>query len=92
MAGVLARVGETSRAEELIREMGEAPRPIIGRVLYHVLCGDIDATAGWYERAINEREPFALVFASVPLTSDFRRSPRWPKLANMMNMPLHPAI
>ena len=86
-AGALARTGQKSRAEGLLQQMGEAPRPIFGRVFYHVLCGDTNAAADWYERAIDERDPFALVFASVPLTTDFRQSSRWPKLARMMNMP-----
>jgi hypothetical protein len=54
-----------------------------------VLCSDIDQAADWYERAINARDPFALVFAAGPLGSDFRQSPRWSKLARMMNMPSH---
>ena len=92
MAGSLVRVGDKLRAEEVVGQMGETPRPIFGRVLYHVLCGDIDAAADWYERAIEEREPFALVFAKTPLTSDFRQSRRWPQLARMMNLPVQPAV
>ena len=92
MAGALVRVGDKVRAEEVIGQMGETPRPIFGRVLYHVLCGDIDAAADWYERAIEEREPFALVFAKGPLTKDFRQSRRWPQLARMMNLPVQPTI
>jgi len=86
MAGALARVGDKLRAEEVIGQMGETPRPIFGRALYHVLCGDIDEAADWYERAIEEREPFALVFAKGPLTRDFRQSRHWPRLAKMMNL------
>jgi serine/threonine-protein kinase len=87
LAGALARVGEKSRAQQLIGEMGETPRPIVGRALYHALCGDIEAAADWYERAIEERDPFALVFANTPLIGKFRQSPRWPGLAKMMNLP-----
>ena len=59
---------------------------MFGRALYPVLCGDIDEAADWYERAIEEREPFALVFAKGPLTRDFRQSQHWPRLAKMMNL------
>ena len=55
--------------------MEEAPRPVIGRVLYHVLCLETDLAADWYEHAIKERDPFALVFANTPLLRAFRRSP-----------------
>jgi len=89
LAGTLVHLGDHARADALIREMGETPRPLIGRVLYHMLCSDIDQAADWYERAINARDPFALVFAAGPLGSDFRQSSRWPKLARMMNMPSH---
>jgi len=87
LAGALVRLGDTTRAEGLVREMGEAPRPVFGRVLYHLLCGDTDLAADWYERAIDERDPFALVFANGPLVSTFKRTARWPKLAKMMNLP-----
>lgn len=87
MAGALARVGDKLRTEGVIGQMGEMPRPIFGRAMYHVLCGDIDEAADWYERAIEEREPFALIFAPSPLNSDFRQSQHWSRLARMMNLP-----
>jgi serine/threonine-protein kinase len=89
LAGTLVHLGDHARADALIREMGETPRPLSARVLYHLLCSDIDWAADWYERAINAREPFALLCAAGPLSSEFRQSSRWPKLARMMNMPSH---
>jgi tetratricopeptide (TPR) repeat protein len=89
LAGTLVHLGDRARADALIREMGETPRPLSGRVLYHLLCSDIDQAADWYERAINARDPFALVCATDPLGSDLRQSSRWPKLARMMNLPTH---
>ncbi len=67
--------------------MGDAPLPLIGRVLYHVLCLEMDAAADWYERRIEQREPFAVIFADGPICRPLRESPRWPKLAKMMNLP-----
>jgi adenylate cyclase len=87
LAGALVRMGDRVRADELIREMGDVPRPLIGRVLYYWVCGETDHAAEWYERAINGRDPFALVFALSPLGRAFRKSPRWPVLAKMMNLP-----
>jgi eukaryotic-like serine/threonine-protein kinase len=87
LAGALVRLGERARAEALIREMGDAP---IGRILYHWVCADTDQAADWYERAIDARDPFALIFAHVPMARAFRESARWPKLARMMNLPEAP--
>jgi eukaryotic-like serine/threonine-protein kinase len=87
LAGALVNLGDRTSAEALIREMGDGPRPIFGRALYHLLCNDVDEAADWYERAINGRDPFALVFANGPMGSALRQSSRWPKLARMMNLP-----
>jgi TolB-like protein len=90
LAGALVRIGERARAEELIRDMGDAPRPLMGKVLYHWVCSESEQAADLYERTINARDPFALVFANGPLGSRFRESSRWPKLARMMNLPEAP--
>ena len=87
LAGALVRSGERMRAEGLIREMGDAPQPVTGMVLYHVLCSEMESAADWYERAIEQRDRFALVFANTPLLSDFRRTSGWQKLSRMMNLP-----
>jgi serine/threonine-protein kinase len=89
LAGVLARMGNRTRAEALVREMGPQPRPPMGRVLYHVFCDEFEAAAEWYERAIEERDPFALVFAAVPAFDGFRRSGHWPRIASLMRLPPH---
>ena len=87
LAGALTRVGETGRARDLIRQMGDSPSPVWGRVEYHLHCSEIDEAARWYEKMIEEREPFALVFARAPITRALRESPHWPRLARMMNLP-----
>ena len=86
LAAALVRVGERHRAQALIEQMGDRPVPVWGRVGYHLLCSEIDAAADWYEKAIQERDPFAVVFASVPYGKGLRESQRWPKLAKMMNL------
>ena len=67
--------------------MGDRSQPLWGRVEYHLMCSEIDAAADWYENVIEERNPFAVVFAKNPLGKALRASPRWPKLARMMNLP-----
>lgn len=87
LAGALVRLGEKDRAEALIRQMGDAPRPVWGRVLYHLLCSEIDAAADWFKETIEQRDPFALIFARSSVTEPLRQSSHWPKLARMMNLP-----
>ena len=85
LAGALVCSGERMRAEALIREMGDAPQPVIGRVLYHVLCSEMESAADWYERAIEQRDPFALVFANTPLLG--AHEPLVGRNSRMMNLP-----
>jgi tetratricopeptide (TPR) repeat protein len=87
LAAALVRVGERDRAQFMIEQMGASPIPLWGRVGYHLHCSEIDAAADWYERAIQERDPFAVVFAGIPYGKRLRESRRWPKLAKMMNLP-----
>ncbi len=88
LAGTLFQLGEKERAAELIREMGDTPLPVWGRVLYHLLASELDAAADWYEKMIEHREPFAVLFARSPLTEPLRQHPRWPKIAALMNLPV----
>jgi hypothetical protein len=53
----------------------------------HLLCSELDLAADWYARAIEQREPFALVFANVPMLRPLRQTSRWPQLAKRMNLP-----
>ena len=87
LAAALAAIGEKARAHELLRGMGDAPRPPWGRVEYHLLCLEIDAAADWYEKTIDARDPFAVIYAASPIGKALRQSARWPRLASMMNLP-----
>jgi TolB-like protein/tRNA A-37 threonylcarbamoyl transferase component Bud32 len=87
LAGALFLRGEKARAAELIRVMGDTPIPVWGRVLYHLHIGELDAAADWYEKMIEQRDPFAIVYANSPLTRVLRETARWPPLARAMNLP-----
>jgi TolB-like protein/Tfp pilus assembly protein PilF len=87
LAASLVRLGETDRAEAFLRKMGDAPTPIWGRAWYYLLCSEVDAAAGWYEKMIEAREVFAPVYANSLYTAQLRASPHWAKLARMMNLP-----
>jgi hypothetical protein len=86
-AGLLAQVGQAARGEELMRQLGDTDTNPFARVFYHVLRSEIDAAADWYEKAIEQRELFALICAAAPMTKPLRESARWPRLARLMNLP-----
>jgi eukaryotic-like serine/threonine-protein kinase len=79
--------GDTARAEQLIDETGDSPLPFWGRVVYHLLTSDLDAAADWYERMIDARDPFALVYARASIVEPLRGHHRWPELAARMKLP-----
>jgi eukaryotic-like serine/threonine-protein kinase len=86
LGGVLWMAGDQTRATALLAEM-ERPAPLWGRVWYHVLTGELDEAANWYERVIDARDPFALVYAASPQLAALRAHPRWPAIARLMNLP-----
>lgn len=85
LAGLLARAGERDRANEVLIAMTGAIA--IGRTIYHLECGEIDAAIGWYQKDIEERRPNAPMVAYAAWLKPLRDHPRWPAVACMMNLP-----
>jgi eukaryotic-like serine/threonine-protein kinase len=85
LGGLLVRVGEKDRGEKLLAILYETDRG--GTDMYHFICSEIDAAIDSYERNIELRYPRAATFASAGFLKPLRASPRWPKLAKMMNLP-----
>ena len=86
-AGLLAQVGQPQRGEELMRRLENAHTGPFSRVFFHLLRSEIDLAADWYEKSIEERELFAIIFAPAPITVPLRESARWARLATLMNLP-----
>jgi eukaryotic-like serine/threonine-protein kinase len=86
-AGLLAQVGQAPRGEELMRRLDNAHTGPFSRVFFHLLRTEIDLAADWYEKSIEERELFALIFAPAPIIVPLRESARWARLATLMNLP-----
>jgi tetratricopeptide (TPR) repeat protein len=86
LAGLLVQAGEQARASELVQQLEATPQAAFGWVLYHLVCSDMDAAADWYAKAIEQRELFAVIFASAPMLNVLRVTGRWPRLAKMMNL------
>ena len=87
LAAILIRTGDKDRAAELRRQLQLKDAAPIGMVVYHLLCSEIDAAADWYEKCIEQREPFAVMYARTAFVAPLRSSSRWPALARMMNLP-----
>ena len=90
LAGLLKLTGDTGRAKAVLETLGDgtAPGAPLGFIQYHVICSEIEQAAGWAEKAIEQREPAILYFLLHPSAKALRRSPRWPALAKMMNLPV----
>jgi hypothetical protein len=85
LAGILARTGEKEWAVNLLATLrGMSPG---GMAMYHLVCSEIDAAIDSYERDIELHSLRAATLASAGFYRPLRASPRWPKLAKMMNLP-----
>lgn len=49
--------------------------------------GDLEAAADWYQRMIDFRDPFSLVYAMGDATRPLREHARWGRLREQMNLP-----
>jgi eukaryotic-like serine/threonine-protein kinase len=88
-AGLLTRTGERNRGKELIQRLGsgQAYGAPFGLAIFHAYSGEIDLAADWFEKAIEERYPGLNLWLRSPSGEPLRASPRWPKLAALMNLP-----
>jgi eukaryotic-like serine/threonine-protein kinase len=89
-AGSLVRMEQQDKGEKILQSLdsGKAYGTSLGFAIYHVCCGQIDLAADWFEKAIEERASMAAVMLQCGIGEPLRASPRWPKLAKMMNLPL----
>ena len=56
-------------------------------MVYHLYTLDLDAAADWYERTVEHRDPFALVYARTSIVAPLREHHRWPELAALRQLP-----
>jgi tetratricopeptide (TPR) repeat protein len=89
LAGILVRTGNTKRADEIIAKLG--PPTVFGvargLALFHLITGEIEKAADCCERRIEQRDGLFSLSTAWPVYKPLRESPRWPKLAKMMNLP-----
>jgi serine/threonine-protein kinase len=85
--GLLAQAGRAARGDAIMQALEDTGANPFSRVFFHVLQSEIDAAAEWYEKAIEQRELFAIIFAPAPIIKPLRESPCWARLATLMNLP-----
>ena len=85
LAGLLVRTGDTARAEDILGKLG--PPTARALVMFHLITGEIEKAADWCERVIEQHDGTVAFSTTYPLYKPLRESPRWPKLAKMMNLP-----
>ena len=89
LAAALRLSGEEEEARALVERLGsgEGVGDCRARAVYHVLCDELDACADWTERAIAERDPGMMFYLRFTFFRPLRTSPRWPRIAIMLNLP-----
>ena len=87
-AGLLVRTGQPDRGQDVLKAIGssEAYGTAKGLAVFHTCCGQIDLAADSLEKAIEERDPHAPTLLQSALGEPLRLSPRWAKLATLMNL------
>lgn len=87
-AALLDRTGAHEQAAALVRELErpDARLDPIGPAIFHLIRGDLDATADWTARAIEQRHS-AVFFFLAEHASALRATARWESLERMLNLP-----
>jgi len=87
-AGVLVRMGQPDRGKEVLQTLGSGVTygAAIGLAQFHMICGDIDLAADWFEKAIEERDSTVAISLQNSSGEALRASPRWPRLVALMNL------
>jgi eukaryotic-like serine/threonine-protein kinase len=87
-AGLLKRVGELQRANELFEKLQRADTfgAARGLATYYLMLDEFDAAADWIERAIDQGDPVALTTLRLRRMGLFS-TPQWARLMRKLNLP-----
>ena len=92
LAGVLARAGQIQRSNALVDQLlpGTAFGAPFGLALVALGAGNLDEAADWLEKAIEQRDLWVSFLLNVGNIGGrvMWSSPRWPRLARLMNVPI----
>jgi eukaryotic-like serine/threonine-protein kinase len=88
-AGILSVTGNQKRAQSLVKTLGsgEAFGTPVGLFNYHMVRGEMDVAAKWFEKVIEQRDTRAPSILPFLFGQRLVSSPYWPKLAKLMNLP-----
>ena len=88
LAGISKRMGDMRRVDDLVPRLKPADAYGVptALMLFHLACSEVDKGAEWAEKAVEQRDPVAVIHLLGPDTRVWRSSSRWPSLAAMMNL------
>jgi eukaryotic-like serine/threonine-protein kinase len=89
LAGLRKRAGDTQQSEDLIQKLrpGDAFGAPRGLAVYHWLLREFDAEADWFEKAIDQHDPYGALFLRTWYGRELRSTPRWAGLMRKLNLP-----
>jgi TPR repeat protein len=88
-AGLLTRTGQAARGQALLQTLKlDSPDANTTMAAYYLLCDDYEQAAHWFERALAKRDATATIYIQLSIAKGLRASVHWPKLAQLMNLPL----
>jgi len=89
LAALVRRSGADAEARSLVQELGagDAVGAAPAHALLHLLSGDVQQGADWAEKAIEERDLSMMIYLRFVACKELRASKRWPKIAQMLNLP-----
>jgi tetratricopeptide (TPR) repeat protein len=94
LASALARAGQHHRADEVIAQLQNTPAAGVvqigmvqlGMAQYHLELGNVDGIIDCLEKAVDQREPMAVLYIGILPEELVRDNPRWAALLKTMNL------
>jgi serine/threonine-protein kinase len=89
LAGLRKRAGDTQQSEDLIQKLrpGDAFGAPRGLAVYHWVLREYESEADWFERAIDQHDPYGALFLRTWYGRELRSTRRWTGLMRKLNLP-----
>ncbi len=90
LAGLCAQAGDPERVRVLLDRIQLQGEDTYGAAMamtvFHLMSGDVNHAADWYEKAIDEKDPSVIGYLRVPTLKPLLESPRWTGIAKKLNL------